>query len=71
MTLKMKTYKRILEIDFTNCTYKDYTLTRQNWQNADLIVSTINYEQTKKELRQAKFKRIKGAEYGKGIRYYL
>lgn len=69
--LKLKTYKRVLEIDFDNKTYRDYTLTRQNWQNTDLIVSTINYEQTKKELRKSKFKRIKGAEYGKGIRYYL
>lgn len=66
--LKLKVYSirnRTLEIDTTNKTYKDTKLDKNNLGKDYTIISIITYWELKKELKDKKFKRIKG-ENGNG-----
>lgn len=66
--LKLKVYStrnRTLEIDTTSKTYMDKRLDKNNLGKDYTIISIITYWELKKELKDKKFKRIKG-ENGNG-----
>lgn len=59
-TMKFKSYKRTLVIDYDEKTYEDKKIDKTNKGIGYTIISTITYDEMKQTIRKAKFKRIKG-----------
>lgn len=58
-TMKMKSYKRTLAIDFDAGTYEDERICKTNKGKGYEIISTILFDEIKQVIKKAKFKRIK------------
>ena len=58
-TMKMKSYKRTLVIDFDAGTYGDERICKTNKGKGYEIISTILIDEIKQVIKKAKFKRIK------------